>query len=162
MALGPDLRPPGVYPAFSEPVYAGMLEADTRVAGFIGIAQRGPLDVPHRIASWDEYLEVYGNDTSFYLTRSVEAYFRNGGQVCWVVRVAHLPRDGKPIGLQHASSAELVAIDDWGKPGLRVLANSEGKWDNHIWVSFQHSTGASALLTQDREASLTVTVVPCR
>jgi hypothetical protein len=140
-----------VYPAFSEPAYTGMLEADTRVAGFIGLAQRGPLDVPHRISSWDEYLEVYGNDTSFYLTRSVEAYFRNGGLVCWVVRVAHRPRDGKPLAVQHAASAELVAIDDWNKPGLRVLANSEGKWGNHIWVSFQHSTGASALLTQDLE-----------
>ena len=151
MALGPDLRPPGVYPAFSEPVVAGMVAVDTRVAGFIGIAQRGPLDVPRRISSWDEYLEVYGNDTTFYLTRSVEAYFRNGGLVCWVVRVAHLPRDGKPRGVQHAIAAELVALDDWGKPGLRVLANSEGKWGNHIWVSFQHSTGATALLTQDLE-----------
>ncbi len=151
MALGPDLRPPGVYPAFSEPVFSGLVEADTRVAGFIGIAQRGPLDVPRRISSWDEYVEVYGTDTSFYLTRSVEAYFRNGGQVCWVVRIAHLPRDGKPRGVQHACAAELVGIDDWGKPGLRVLANSEGKWGNHIWVSFQHSTGASALLTQDLE-----------
>jgi uncharacterized protein len=151
VALGPDLRPPGVYPAFSEPTYAGLVEADTRVAGFIGIAQRGPLDVPRRIASWDEYVEVYGNDTAFYLTRSVEAYFRNGGLVCWVVRVAHLPRDGTPRGLQHATCAELVALDDWSKPGLRVLANSEGKWGNHIWVSFQHSTGATALLTQDLE-----------
>ena len=49
MALGPDLRPPGVYPAFSEPAYTGLLEADTRVAGFIGLAQRG-LHLPLRPA----------------------------------------------------------------------------------------------------------------
>lgn len=151
MALGPDLRPPGVYPAFAEPDHVGVERADTRTAGFIGIAQRGPLDLPRRISSWDEFLEVYGSDNAYYLSRSVEAFFRNGGKVCWVVRVAHLPRDGKPRGLQHASSAELVAIDDWGKPGVRVLANSEGKWGNHIWVSFKQATGATALLTQDLE-----------
>ena len=93
MALGPDLRPPGVYPAFAEQEYAGLERADTRVAGFIGIAQRGPLDVPRRVSSWDEFSEVYGIDHQHYLTRSVEAFFRNGGKVCWVVRVAHLPRD---------------------------------------------------------------------
>ena len=151
MALGPDLRPPGVYPAFAEPKSTGLARADTRMAGFVGIAQRGPLDVPTRIASWDEFLEVYGYDTSHYLSQSVESYFRNGGVACWVVRVAHVPRDGSPRALEHATCAELVAIDDWNKPGLRVLANSEGRWGNHIWVSFKHSTGASALLTQDLE-----------
>ena len=151
MALGPDLRPPGVYPAMAEPADDGLHRSDTRVTGFVGLAQRGPLDEPRRITSWDEYLEVYGYDTTHFLTRSVESYFRNGGDTCWVTRVAHLPRDNGPRSIQHATPGELVALDDWGKPGLRVLANSEGRWGNHIWVSFQHSTGATALLTQDLE-----------
>jgi uncharacterized protein len=151
VALGPDLRPPGVYPALAEPSAVEMQRSETRVAGFVGVAQRGPLDEPRRVSSWDEFVEVYGYDPSHYLSHSVEAYFRNGGLACWVVRVAHVPRDGGARALEHATSAELVAIDDWNKPGLRVLANSEGRWGNHIWVSFKHSTGASALLTQDIE-----------
>ena len=149
--MGPDLRPPGVYPAYAEPVPSPLVRADTRVAGFVGITQRGPLGVPRRIASWDEFLEVYGYDGTHYLSDSVESYFRNGGHACHVVRVAHVPPTGAPRTAQHASSAELVALDDWGKPGLRVLAHSEGRWGNHIWVSFAHSTGAQALLTQDLE-----------
>ncbi len=147
--MGPDLRPPGVYPAYAEPIPSPLVRADTRVAGFIGVAQRGPLGVPRRVASWDEYLEVYGYDGSHYLSDSVESYFRNGGHACHVVRVAHVPAAGAERGVEHASAAELVVIDDWNKPGLRVLANSEGRWGNHIWVSFTHSTGATALLTQD-------------
>lgn len=150
--LGPDLRPPGVYPALAEARSVGIQRAETRVAGFIGICQRGPLGVPRRIAAWDEFLEVYGYETQHYLSQSVEAYFRNGGEVCWVVRVAHTAGEQVAVPtMQHAACAELVAIDDWNKPGLRVKADSEGRWGNHIWVSFQHSTGASALLTQDLE-----------
>ena len=147
--MGPDLRPPGVYAAYAEPVVSPLVRADTRVAGFIGIAQRGPLGQPRRIASWDEFVEVYGYDGAHYLSDSVESYFRNGGHACHVVRVAHVAQAGAAPTAEHASSAELVAMDEWKKPALRVLANSEGRWGNHIWVGFHHSTGASALLTQD-------------
>lgn len=147
--MGPDLRPPGVYPAYAEPVQSPLVRADTRVAGFIGISQRGPLGSPRRISSWDEFLEVYGYDGTHYLSDSVESFFRNGGHACHVVRIAHTPAPGAPSTVEHASPAELVALDDWNKPGLRVLAHSEGRWGNHIWVSFNHSTGAKALLTQD-------------
>ena len=149
--MRPDLRPPGVYAALAEPSVDPLQRADTQVAGFVGVAQRGPLDRPRRISSWDEFIEVYGYDPGFFLSDSVESYFRNGGQTCFVVRIAHLPRDGGAVSVEHACRAELVAPDDWNKPGLRVLANSEGRWGNHIWVSFSHSTGASALLTQDLE-----------
>jgi hypothetical protein len=157
--LGPDLRPPGVYPAYAEPVPSPLVRADTRVTGFVGVAQRGPLGVPRRVASWDEFVEVFGYDGSFYLSDSVHSYFRNGGHACHIVRVAHLPPAGGPRALEHATCAELVAIDDWGKPGLRVLANSEGRWGNHIWVLFRHSTGAKALLTQDLEVGAGVAQV---
>jgi uncharacterized protein len=149
--LGPDLRPPGVYPAYAEPVPLPLERADTRVAGFVGIAQRGPLGVPRRIASWDEFVEVYGYEGAHYLSDSVQSYFRNGGHACHVVRVAHVPPAGGARTAAHASCAELVAMDDWNKPGLRVRARSEGRWGNHIWVSFKRSSGASALLTQDLE-----------
>jgi uncharacterized protein len=145
-----DLRPPGIYGAIAEPTVAPLIVADTKVAGFVGIAQKGPIDEARRIASWDEFVEIYGHDPQGYLSDSVAAYFRNGGEVCHVVRVAHLARDPGAIArVDHAACAELVLLDHWNRPCLRVTARTEGRWGNHIWISARLATGAAALLTQD-------------
>lgn len=144
-----ELRPPGIYAAMAEPVIAPLKIADTRVAGFVGLAQKGPLDLPQRLGSWDEFLEVYGYDPEHYLSDSVEAFFRNGGQSCYVVRVAHRAPPGEAPAKGHAACAERVVSDDWNKPTLRVSARSEGRWGNDIWVGFSHAAGPRALLTQD-------------
>jgi len=135
----------------AEPVISPLQIADTKTAGFIGIAQKGPIDEPRRITSWDEFAELYGYTSESYLSDSIEAYFRNGGQACFVVRVAHVPRDDSHPGMEHAAAAIRVVKDDWNKPTLRISALNEGRWGNNIWVSFEHSTGATALLTQDLE-----------
>jgi hypothetical protein len=109
------------------------------------------MNEPTRINSWDEYVEIFGNSTEFYLTPSVEAFFRNGGLTCFVVRVAHMAGPDEKPSVDHASCAERLILDDWNKPSLRVRALNEGVWGNNIWVSMEHSTGAKALLTQDLE-----------
>ena len=143
------LKPPGIYMGTAEPVVSPLEIADIRTAGFVGISQRGPLDEPNRITSWDEFIELYGDDPTHYLTRAVEGYFRNGGASCWVVRIAHRPASGKEATLEHAYAAERIATDDWKKPILRVCARSEGRWGNDIWARFEHDVGAQALLTLD-------------
>ena len=144
-----ELKPPGVYASMTEPVVSPLQVADTRIAGFVGVAQKGPIDQPQRITSWDEFLEIYGYDTQHYLSDSVEAFFRNGGGACHVVRVAHSAAPGAEPALDHANCAQLVVNDDWNKPAFRVRALDEGRWGNNIWVSVAHTTGASALLTKD-------------
>jgi phage tail sheath protein FI len=123
--------------------------ADTRVTGFVGLTQKGPLNQPVRIASWDEFVEIFGTTNDHYLTSSVEAFYRNGGGACWVVRVAHVPAPGEALGVDHASSAEIVQVDDWSKPSLRISALNEGRWGNNIWVKCTHAVGATALLIRD-------------
>jgi len=144
-------KPPGVYPSHGETLRIGLEPSECDVAGFVGIAQKGPLNEPVRLASWDDFLETFGYESSFYLSDSVEAFFRNGGRSCVVVRVAHLPEQGAPAKTEHAASAERIITDEWNKPTLRVLARTAGRWGNNIWVSSAHSVGASALLTQDLE-----------
>jgi hypothetical protein len=144
-------KPPGVYPSQGESVRDELTPGECDIAGFVGVAQKGPLNEPVRLASWDDFVEVFGYESEFYLSASVEAFFRNGGRSCVVVRVAHLPAEGERIGTQHAAAAERVITDDWNKPTLRVLARTPGRWGNNIWVSATHSVGASALLTQDLE-----------
>lgn len=140
-----------MYPARGEITISPLQIADTRTVGFVGLTQRGPVDQPVQISSWNEFTEVYGYTSEHYLSDSVEAFFRNGGRNCYVVRVAHLQREDAAPKAEHAAAAEHVVVDDWKKPVLRVCALDEGRWGNGIWVRFAHSTGARALLTRDLE-----------
>ncbi|MCG8422569.1 MAG: phage tail sheath subtilisin-like domain-containing protein [Proteobacteria bacterium] len=151
MRLSAEMRPPGVYPAVAEPTASKLEIADTRIVGFVGLTQKGPMDEPRRIANWDEFVETYGYTPQHYLSDTIEAFFRNGGTRCYVVRVAHCPRDGSLPAVEHAASAERIIHDDWQKPCLRVSALNEGLWGNDIWVKCVHATGAKTLLTRDLE-----------
>ncbi len=144
-----ELRPPGVYPAVAQPQMSPLRVAATHVPGFIGLSQKGPIGQPVRIGSWDEYVDVFGYTSEFYLSDSVESFFRNGGQTAWIVRVAHTPEPGAQRTVDHAAAAERAINDDWNKPTLLVRALDEGKWGNAIWVGFKTATGARALLTRD-------------
>jgi len=150
-----EIRPPGVYPAADEPRAKPLTVSDTRVAGFVGLAARGPLDEPVLLGGWNEFLDIYGHSNDSYLARAVEGFFLNGGQTCYVVRVAHRARagaDGKiTLGPEHAACAERIVKDGWDKPTLRVRSMNEGRWGNNIWVRFQQTTAARTLLTLDLE-----------
>lgn len=144
-----DLRPPGVYLAPAELKLTSLEMADTRITGFVGITEKGPVDEPQRITNWDEFLEIFGYTSEHYLSDTVEAFFRNGGTCCYVVRVAHCAREGGEPALEHAAAAGHTILDDWKKPALRVRALNEGSWGNNIWVKCVQATGARTLLTRD-------------
>src|SRR6185503_7120824 len=146
-----ELRPPGVYTTVERIEKRRPGLEDTRIAAFVGLAVKGPLDVPTRVSSWDEFVEVFGSGDIGYLGRSVEGFFVNGGVACHVVRVAHRVKPGETAGPEHASCAERIVKDGWDKPALRVRAQTEGKWGNNVWVRFNQTTGAKALLTTDLE-----------
>lgn len=150
-----EIRPPGVYPAADEPRAKPLTVSDTRVAGFVGLAARGPLDEPVLLGGWNEFLDIYGHSNDSYLARAVEGFFLNGGTSCYVVRVAHRARpdgDGKvTLGPEHAACADRVVKDGWDKPTVRVRSMNEGRWGNNIWVRFEQTTAARTLLTLDLE-----------
>jgi hypothetical protein len=125
--------------------------SDTRVAGFVGVAARGPLDCPTLLRGWNEFTDVFGNAHEGYLARAVEGFFLNGGESCYVVRVAHRARGGSQPGPENPACAELIIKDAWDKPTIRACALNEGKWGNNIWVRFQQNTAARTLLTLDLE-----------
>jgi hypothetical protein len=73
----------------------------TDIAGFVGLAERGPLpeDFPRenfdaagvalKITSWKQFQANFGGFLSYgYLAYAVRAFFENGGHTCYVVRVA--------------------------------------------------------------------------
>lgn len=144
-----DPRAPGVYQTFDSVVPPPISISNTRITGFVGTTEKGPMNEPTRITTWDEFLEIYGYSTASYTSDSVYGFFRNGGTDCWIVRVAHTPAEGELPGLDHAACAEHVQIDDWNKPSLKIRALDEGTWGNAIWFKCLHAAGAQALLTRD-------------
>ncbi|HEX2692063.1 MAG TPA: phage tail sheath C-terminal domain-containing protein [Kofleriaceae bacterium] len=144
-----DQRAPGIYQTYDSVVVPPMSIANTRIAGFVGITQKGPMNEPTRLGNWDEFLEIFGYTQDSYTSDSVFGFFKNGGTECWVVRVAHNPAKGELATIEQAASAEHVQVDDWNKPTLKIRALNEGNWGNAIWVRCVHAPAAQALLTRD-------------
>ena len=144
-----DQRAPGIYQTYDPVVIPPMSIANTRIAGFVGITQKGPMNEPTRLGNWDEFLEIFGYSQDSYTSDSVYGFFKNGGTDCWVVRVAHTPPRGELAGVEQAASAEHVQLDDWNKPTLKICALNQGNWGNAIWVRCVHAPAATALLISD-------------
>lgn len=144
-----DPRAPGIYQSFDSVAPPPLSISNTRIAGFVGTTQKGPMNEATRLQNWDEFLEIFGYTTDSYTSDSVYGFFRNGGADCYVVRVAHNPPDGELAGMTHAACAEHVQSDDWNKPSLKIRALNEGSWGNSIWFRCVHTPGAQALLTRD-------------
>ena len=59
------------------------------VPAFVCVCERGPVDEPVRVGSWPQFRLVFGGFVSNGLgAYAVKAFFDQGGEVCWVVRVA--------------------------------------------------------------------------
>ncbi|HJS23118.1 MAG TPA: phage tail sheath subtilisin-like domain-containing protein [Pyrinomonadaceae bacterium] len=128
-------RTPGVYFERRDvsPLTIGLPRSD--IAGFAGIAMRGPLFEPVRIESWIQFISTFGTYIpQAYLAYSVYGFFANGGRTCWISRVAD------PTMVRTASR-------DFG--GVTVTAGSPGSWGNGIYVRpFVSSSTVTALLVR--------------
>ncbi len=62
----------------------------TSVTGFLGEAEKGT-EKPTMVTSWQEYCRAFGGffGTNNYLPYSVNGFFDNGGQACYVARVVN-------------------------------------------------------------------------
>jgi hypothetical protein len=128
-------RTPGVYFERRDisPLTIGLPRSD--IAGFAGIAMRGPILEPVRIESWVQFMSTFGTYIpQGYLAYSVYGFFANGGRTCWVSRVAD-------------KTMARTASRDFG--GVTVTAGSPGAWGNGIFVRpFVSSTTVTALLVR--------------
>ncbi len=103
----------------------------TDIAGFVGIAQRGPLHKAVKIQSRNQFASVFGGlMPQAYLAYSVDGFFANGGDTCWIVRVADPDL---------AATATLDIVDGAGVRLLGVAAGSRGTWGNGIIATWVYS-----------------------
>jgi hypothetical protein len=103
--------------------------ARTDIAGFVGIAERGPLHQAVRLQSWTQFQTIFGRRIAQgYLAYAVHGFFANGGDTCYVVRA------GNPEVARKAQ-IDLVEVPPRGRARLRLVASSEGQWANQMAVS---------------------------
>lgn len=115
---------PGVHVEEFESGMRAMEGVGTSTAGFLGLAQRGPVTgTPRYITSFAEYTREFGSylpqvtyGKNRYLPYAVEQFFQNGGARCYVMRVA--PEDAKCASVAMSS--------------VVVTAKNPGKWGNGI------------------------------
>lgn len=151
---------PGVYFEKPQP-REQVLPQRTDVAGFVGLAERGPLHVPQRLTTWREFQQVFGGFLDHaYLAYAVRAFFENGGRTCWVVRVA----DGKTARRAGVLIPQETDPPVEDPPALyEARAVNQGTWGDRLAISVQSAVlGASqhvaiATLPDDRLAVATIT-----
>jgi phage tail sheath protein FI len=127
---------PGVYYERVDASAPAITVLRTDIAGFVGIATRGPMHQALPVQSWRQFTAYFGDFTgAAYLAYAVRGFFENGGRRCWVVRVAS----------EIAATAETIfqttgAADIW-----RIAASSPGVWGNDLEISIRETRRAQAL-----------------
>ena len=81
---------PGVYVEWLDKSAQQLVVGRTDVAGFVGLAERGPLHTAVKVESDQQFFSTFGGVTrDAYLAYAVTGFFANGGRTCWVVRAAN-------------------------------------------------------------------------
>lgn len=117
----------------------------TSTAGFVGLAQRGPVEgVPQLITNFSDFKRTYGGYLSQnefgnyrFLAYAVESFFTNGGSRCFVTRVA--PSDAK--------CSEGYAPEQ-SKAVVTFTAKNPGVWGDDISISFAASSKAKTQILE--------------
>ncbi len=108
----------------------------TDIAAFVGIAERGPVDVPVPVESWQQLVSWFGGCTAVgFLAYAVRGFQENGGRRCWVVRVA----SKDPVTGCRPSA---VSLADAAGPAWVIRASSPGTWGDQLTVTLRESNRA--------------------
>ena len=123
----PEYLSPGIYVEEFDSGAAPMQGVSTSVAGFVGLAEKGPvIGAPVLVTSVADFSRKFGgylqtNEFGEYrfLAHAVNHFFINGGSKLFISRVA--PPD--------AQSASIASSD--GK-SMKIEAKNPGVWGNSI------------------------------
>jgi phage tail sheath protein FI len=129
----PEYLYPGVYVEEVDTGNKPIEGVSTSTVGFLGVAERGPLQAT-LITSFSDFTNIFGKYVSdsqgdHYLAYAVEGFFQNGGERCFVMRVAGAtpklpPEDG------WVESASLTSTDG----GMYVSAIGPGAWGKNVAI----------------------------
>ncbi|MDF2627848.1 MAG: phage tail sheath protein [Symbiobacteriaceae bacterium] len=112
------------------------------VAAFVGFAAAGPPDTPVLVHGESHFREIFGDDQPLawdaaagviqyaFLGPAVRSFFRNGGERCWVVRVAR-----EPVTRQFEVPGVSAVDGGGGLVPYRLQARSPGSWADRLRLS---------------------------
>jgi uncharacterized protein len=122
----PEYLTPGVYFEFRDTAPPVIRRVRTDIAGFVGLAERGPLNQAVQIDSWRQFQGIFGNFVSYsFLAYAIKGYFENGGRTCFIVRIAG----------NTAARATQKLKNSTGGDVLEIFALNEGAWGNEIEIA---------------------------
>jgi phage tail sheath protein FI len=132
---------PGVYYERVDAQSPQITAVRTDIAGFIGLAPKGPVDAALPVESFRQFQAHYGEFTgSAFLAYAVRGFFENGGRRCWIVRVASNEDLGGKAAASRTLRSPAPAADVW-----RVSASSPGVWGNNLTVLLVETHQAQTL-----------------
>jgi phage tail sheath protein FI len=137
----PAYDTPGVYWEGRDATPPSVDAVRMDVAGFVGIALKGPVDTAVPVESLRQFQAHFGDFTgSGYLAYVLKAFFDNSGQRAWIVRVAagDGPGAASPGALQIALPA-MPLFAGW-PAAWSIAASSPGTWGNALAVSIRPGT----------------------
>lgn len=135
---------PGVYVEEFDSGAKPMEGVGTSTAGFIGLAERGPIEgLPQLVTNFSDFKRKYGgylSENEFgeyrFLAYAVEHFFVNGGARCYIARVA--PENAKCA--KAAIPAESAV--------LNIAAKNPGMWGNNILSVISPSSKAKTQILE--------------
>jgi phage tail sheath protein FI len=123
---------PGVYVEEIPSGVRTITGVSTANTAFVDFFAEGPMNEAVRITSWGDFERQFGGlDERSEASFAIQQYYRNGGQIAWVVRVA--AGNPTPAGI----------VLPGGSPeqdALRLEAASPGVWGNSLEVGVDYLT----------------------
>ena len=121
------------------------------VVGFVGVTERGPLNVATLVSSWAEYKRIFGGfTTSADVATAVWNYFNevgNGSKTVYVVRVVHYTdiTDATTYASAPATvTLQTAAIGTTTYDTLRVDGKTHGTYAHTIKIRIEAATDGVA------------------
>lgn len=158
---------PGIYVEESTPRLNPIIEAGTGVTAFLGFTTHGPVNKPVALASYDDFVRVFGDSRAKESTSyAVKGFFDNGGNKAYFVRLsAYNTTTGVEVG---QSSSLTLNLDNGGtlkiEAGYRGVVSPGEEGDNlYIKInedSLHPSTAEGSDISEDILASATEFKVP--
>lgn len=136
----------GTYHFKTPGLYLKGLETETSpailsaVTGFVGITERGPVNMPQPVKNWGEFIEIFGGFVPYgYLPQSVFGFFLNGGERCYIVRVGRIDESGTT-----GENEECECVNPLKKASIKIKIGEDcavgveaidpGSWGNRVNV----------------------------
>lgn len=130
----PEYLTPGVYVEEVERGAKPIEGVSTSTAGFLGEAERGPIE-PERVTSFSDFRRIFGGPTEgSNLAYAVDGFFRNGGGRAYIARI--VPNEWRETDDAVASAT----LDGVSEDVIEVTAVGPGSWGTNVAVWIDDAT----------------------